>query len=127
MKRGIACAVLAVALVPAGRASSEVPRVHALAGARIVVEPGEVIESGTVVMRDGVIEAVGADTRPPADATTWELEGLTVYAGLIEPYAVRARPETEGSETAQQGGHANPLIRPENDVHSSILARCRGA
>ena len=122
MRRWIACAILAAMLGPTGRVTAEVPRVHALSGVRIVVEPGRVIESGTIVLRDGIIEAVGADTQPPAEATIWDLEGLTVYAGLIEPYALRARPETEGGRTSRQGGHANSLVRPENSVTSYAAA-----
>ena len=37
------------------------PRVHAITGARIVPAPGVVIERGTLVLRDGVIAAVGAE------------------------------------------------------------------
>lgn len=60
--------------------------VHALTGARVVVKPGEVIESGTVIIRDGRIIAVGKDVMPPADARVWELNGRTIYAGFIDPY-----------------------------------------
>lgn len=116
MRRWIACAILATTLAAADRAAGEAPRVHALRGARIVVEPGKVIENGTIVLRDGIIEAVGADLEAPADATTWDLEGLAVYAGLIEPYAVRSRPDAQGGETPRQGSHANSLVRPEGSV-----------
>lgn len=103
--------------------------VHALTGARIVVAPGEVIESGTVVIRDGVIEAVGASVPAPADARVWELDGLTVYPGLIEPYAVRRWPgegEGEGEEgeggsgggggTDPGAGDPNPIVHAEREI-----------
>ncbi|MFO1477515.1 MAG: amidohydrolase family protein [Verrucomicrobiota bacterium] len=61
------------------------PGVHALVGARICPRPGEVIPSGTVVIRDGRIESVGAQVAVPADARVWDLKGATVYAGFIEP------------------------------------------
>jgi hypothetical protein len=60
------------------------PRVHALVGARIVVSPAETIENGTVVVRDGVIEAVGAGLAAPPDARVWNVRGRTIYAGFIE-------------------------------------------
>ena len=60
-------------LTPAAPARAEAPRVHALTGVRIVVAPGRVVESGTVVIRDGVITAAGADVEVPADARIWEL------------------------------------------------------
>src|SRR5262245_64383084 len=51
------------------------PAIHALVGARIIPEPGRAIEKGAIVVRDGVIEAVGADVKPPADARIVDLAG----------------------------------------------------
>ncbi|MGH9811453.1 MAG: hypothetical protein ACRD9W_30160 [Terriglobia bacterium] len=62
------------------------PNVHALRGARIVVAPGQVIESGTLVIRDGVIEAVGEEVEPPADARVWDVSGKTLYPGFIDAF-----------------------------------------
>ncbi len=62
------------------------PAVHALTHARIVVAPGRTIEDATLVIRDGVIEAVGADAAIPADARVWDLRGKTLYPGLIDAY-----------------------------------------
>ncbi|NIM61791.1 MAG: hypothetical protein GTO30_09090, partial [Acidobacteria bacterium] len=50
---------------------------HALVDVRIVASPGNVIESGTIVLRDGVIEAVGAGVAAPAGARIWKRENLT--------------------------------------------------
>ncbi|REK06754.1 MAG: hypothetical protein DWQ37_22170 [Planctomycetota bacterium] len=60
--------------------------VHAIVGARIVVSPEKTIENGTLVIRDGVIEAVGEDVEPPADAKRWTAAGKTLYPGLIDAY-----------------------------------------
>lgn len=60
------------------------PRWHALTGARLVLAPGQVVENGTLVMKDGVIVAAGADVKPPAGAKVWALPGRTVYAGFID-------------------------------------------
>jgi imidazolonepropionase-like amidohydrolase len=113
-------AAAAAAAGPAARAADWKPNVHALVGVRIVTEPGKVIESGTVVMRDGVVEAVGAENAvaAPPDARVWRVEDveLTVYPGLIEPYSVRSWPEPKEKDKAPQGGHANPLVRPERDM-----------
>lgn len=62
------------------------PDVHALINTRIVVAPGRVIEKGNVVLRDGSIEAVG-DVKPPVDARIWDLDGKTIYAGLIDAFS----------------------------------------
>src|SRR5581483_3339378 len=60
--------------------------VHALVGARVVVKPGEPLDSDTIIIRDGYIEKVGKDGTPPADARVWDVKGLTIYAGFIDPY-----------------------------------------
>ena len=54
------------------------------ADARIVRVSGPVIEHGTVIVRDGLIEAVGENITPPADAWVIDCKGLTVYPGLID-------------------------------------------
>jgi imidazolonepropionase-like amidohydrolase len=56
----------------------------ALTNARIETVARGVIERGTVVIRDGLIEAVGADVRPPADARIVDLAGKRVFPGLID-------------------------------------------
>jgi imidazolonepropionase-like amidohydrolase len=43
-----------------------------------------VIERGTIVIRDGLIEAVGANVRPPPDARIVDLAGRRVFPGLID-------------------------------------------
>jgi imidazolonepropionase-like amidohydrolase len=60
------------------------PGVHALVGGKVVVQPGTVLSPGTVLIRDGYIEAVGEDVTVPADARVWDMTGLTVYAGFMD-------------------------------------------
>src|SRR5271168_2974267 len=57
---------------------------YALRDARIVRVSGPVLEHGTVIVRDGLIEAVGENITPPADAWAIDCKGLTVYPGLID-------------------------------------------
>ncbi len=59
-------------------------RVDAFQGARIFIEPGKVLENGTLVIRDGLIVSVGADSRIPADATIHDASDLSIYPGLID-------------------------------------------
>jgi hypothetical protein len=92
------------------------PRVHALVGARIVVAPGRVIESGTVVLRDGVIVAVGEKVEAPADARVWDLKGRTIYPGLVEAYSVRAWPPLKDGDKRPEGALPNAQVHPERDM-----------
>lgn len=59
---------------------------YAIRGATIVTVSGATIQRGTVVVRNGLIEAVGADVNVPADAKVIEGTGLTVYPGLFDAY-----------------------------------------
>ena len=63
------------------------PQVHAFINAKIVTVSGAVIPRGTLVFRNGVIQAVGAAVNIPPDARVWDLTGKTVYPGLIESYS----------------------------------------
>ncbi|HXM33370.1 MAG TPA: amidohydrolase family protein [Chthoniobacterales bacterium] len=70
------------------------PRLHALTNARIVTSPGKIIEKGTILIRDGVIVAAGADIKVPTDARVWDLAGKTIYPGFIDGYSRLGLPET---------------------------------
>ena len=56
----------------------------AIRNARIITVSGPDIENGTVVIRDGKIEAVGANVSVPAGAQTIDGSGLSVYPGMID-------------------------------------------
>ena len=76
--------VAAAAVAFAVGALAEAPHIYAIRGARIVTASGSPIASGTIVIRNGTIEAVGAEVRAPADAMIIEGSGMTVYPGLID-------------------------------------------
>ena len=54
----------------------------AITGARVIAAPGKVFDPGVVVIRGGVIEAVGAEgsTSIPGDARVFDRKGRTVHA-----------------------------------------------
>lgn len=80
----LSAGVLAIAAALAVSTSADAPFVYAITGARIVPVSGAAIASGTVVIRNGTIESVGASVKPPADARIVDGSGLTVYPGLID-------------------------------------------
>ena len=69
---------------------ADTPNVYAIRGARIVTAAGAPIESGTIVIRRGVIDAVGASVAIPPDATVVDGSGKIVYPGLIDLGNTRA-------------------------------------
>ena len=80
----LSAGALAIATALAVGASADAPNVYAIKGAKIVTVSGAPIASGTLVIRNGLIEAVGASIEAPADARVIEGNGLTVYPGLID-------------------------------------------
>ena len=83
---------------------------HALVGARVITAPGQVLTNATIVVRNGLITAVGAGMAAPAGARVWDLKGLTVYPGFIDASA------DLGGDAPPQGGdvgptHWNPQVR----------------
>ena len=88
MQRLLIVMVVALALPFALRADT--PNVFAIRGARIVTAAGAPLASGTIVIRRGLIEAVGATAAVPPDAEVIEGQGLTVYPGLIDLGNTRA-------------------------------------
>jgi imidazolonepropionase-like amidohydrolase len=78
---------VAAELLPPGFRPSPLG-VHALVGGKVVIKPGEALDSGTIVIRDGLIQAVGTNVAVPDDARVWDLKGQTIYAGFIEPYLI---------------------------------------
>jgi Putative S-adenosyl-L-methionine-dependent methyltransferase len=69
---------------------ADAPNVYAIRGARIVTAAGAPLESGTVVIRRGVIDAVGISVAVPPDAAVIDGAGMTVYPGLIDLGNTRA-------------------------------------
>ena len=88
----------------AGLGSGTYPAAYAIKGAKVVAAPGKVFEPGTIVVRRGVIEAVGPDkdVAIPYDAETIDGKGLVVYPGFIDLYTtVGQRAGVERSATGR--------------------------
>lgn len=91
----------------------------AITNARVVTVSGPVIENGTVVVRDGLIVAVGSAIKTPADARVIDGKGMTIYPGLIDantslgipaPAPSPARSPSAGAAVPQP--NATPAIAP---------------
>jgi hypothetical protein len=93
-------------------AFAEGPSAYAIRNARIVTVSGPVIAKGTVVLRKGLIEAVGESVPAPPDAWVVDGEGLTVYPGLIDALSTvglaAAAPTAAGNGRGGARGQATP-------------------
>src|SRR5688572_13504663 len=63
---------------------ADAPGVYAITGGTVHPASGPAIPNGVVIIRDGLIEAAGANVAIPRDATTIDVTGAHVYPGLID-------------------------------------------
>jgi imidazolonepropionase-like amidohydrolase len=63
---------------------ADAPGVYAITGGTVHPVSAPEIANGVVIIRDGLIEAVGANVPIPADAATIDVKGEHVYPGLID-------------------------------------------
>jgi len=88
--------VFAAIVFSACAAAQTQPASIAIRGVKIVTVSGPVIANGAVVLRDGLIEAVGENVQPPAGAEIIDGSGLTVYPGLIDALSTWGIPQPGG-------------------------------
>jgi imidazolonepropionase-like amidohydrolase len=92
-----------------------VTRAYFINNAYVVQEPGKVIDLGGVIIRNGLIEAVGKGLKAPLDAKTLEGDSLYVYAGFIEGLSHTGVPKPKQPERGSRPEVKDPG-NPPNDV-----------
>src|SRR5919106_1155229 len=105
-----ALTILAMPTLAQGVAAQDGP--WALTNARIETVTRGVIEKGTIVIRDGLIEAVGANVRPPADARIVDLAGRRVFPGVIDLTSTLGLPSAPASGDGQRQGSPGAASTP---------------
>ena len=95
----------AAALLCVGVATAQNARPIAFTNARIHTVSGDVVENGTVVVRNGKIEAVGADVTIPAGAKRVDATGKTIMPGLVSAWsrAGMSRPTPRSNTPTRRG------------------------
>lgn len=116
---GAALALLLAPLSDLSAQHAEPPpaAAHALRGVTVVGPDGSQREGRTLVVRDGLLASVSADTAVPADARLLEGDSLFVYPGLVDAEG-DARFEFAGSDDGDAGddGGEAPGWNPPRDV-----------
>lgn len=86
--------------------------------ATIVQKPGQMIEMGTMIIKDGVIQNVGKDLQPPADAIIIDADSMFVYPGFIDAFNTNGvKKEEENNQRGRGGrggGNNNQVPDPDN-------------
>ncbi len=90
--------------------------VYAIVNATVHPISGATIEGATVLIRDGRIEAVGAQVSVPPDAQVYDAKGLHLYPGFIDASTTLGLTEVGSvpatNDTAETGAF-NPNVRAE--------------
>lgn len=111
------CVVLAGQSITA---QSPARSVYAIKEAKLYPVSTGMIPSGTVLIRNGLIVAVGPDVTIPPEATVIDGKGLTVYPGLIDSFTDAGLPATAPP--------AQPLQpqQPPRNTHEAIFQSAVG-
>ncbi len=125
--RELLCALHAMLLIGAS-AQAETPRIFAITDVRIVTAPGQVIDQGTVVLRDGLIESVGTGVVAPPDARIINgRDNWSVYPAFIDAASAVAlttepangssgRPNGNSKKQRPGSPHELEAVHPEQAV-----------
>ncbi len=105
---------LAVLLALAPAATAE--PVVALVGGRVLPVSGPALEKATVLLRGGVIAAVGADVAVPAGARVIDASGLTLTPGLIDAFSGIGLPARPAGGPGGAATNAPDPLAAEADV-----------
>lgn len=110
--RTVVCAALVAAALPGA-----VPTAIAIKDAHVVTVSGEDLPKGTVLLRKGLIEDVGAQLTIPADAWVIDGTGLTVYPGFVNAlssWGLASGPAAGAVAVANEARVKGPEDRPQN-------------
>lgn len=103
-----------------------VSRTYAITNVNIIQAPGRKIDMGTILVKDGIIKAVGKTVSVPPEAIVIKADSMYVYAGFIDGLSRvgvikpkeetnRERPKDPGNPTNERAG-----ITPQNDVRTEL-------
>ena len=102
-----------------------VTRTYAITNVNIIQAPGRKIDMGTVIIKDGLIRAVGKGIAIPSDAIVIKADSMYVYAGFIDGMTRAGvnRPKEENLPRVKDPGNPTPEragINPTNDVRYAL-------
>ncbi|GAA4397684.1 amidohydrolase family protein [Nibrella viscosa] len=125
---GLALPAWAQVTFPRNGVYDERPGLYAFTNATIVVDPQTTLDNATLLIRNGIIEAVGKDVKLPAGTVVTNLQGKRIYPALIDLESTYGMPEikrTAGQsfrtpqqhESTKKGAYYwNQAIQPETDA-----------
>jgi imidazolonepropionase-like amidohydrolase len=90
------------------------PSFYAITNVQVVTGTGQVLDGATVLVANGLIEAVGTGVSIPGDAWVMDGEGMSLYPGLIDAMTTLGqKKEQESSGGPGMGGPPGRGSQPE--------------
>ncbi len=108
--RRIAFLMAVLPVVLGSAATAAPPAKLALTGARIIPVVGADLPSGTLLIENGRITAIGAEVEIPFDALEVDCSGKVLFPGMIDPHSSR------GLDVANESLPVTPFV----DVYDAI-------
>lgn len=104
LKRNLQIILTAILFaIPALAQSKSEQGTYAIRNAKIITVTNGVIEKGTILIKNGKIEAVGATVSIPKDAKIIDATGQSVYPGLIDSNTILGLTEVMSIVTGTNG------------------------
>jgi imidazolonepropionase-like amidohydrolase len=122
---GLTFALVSPMCVYAQETLPPVTRTYAFTNATVFQGPDRKMEGGTVVVKDGLITAVGKGIAVPPDAIVIRADSMYIYAGFIDGFSRVGvtKPKEEQRERLKDPGNPPPDragITPQNDVRNAL-------
>lgn len=119
LRRSVALLLLSAAPL----VMADAPGVWAITGGTVHPVSGAPIAGGTVVIRGGLIESVGANVAIPSDATIVDATGAHVYPGLIDAHTslgFKAPKEKDAAEPTPADLAIRSVSIPDDDAAARL-------
>lgn len=114
----------------AATASAQDHRPVAFTNARLVTISGKTIERGTLVVKNGKIDAIGADVVAPAGARIVDATGMTILPGLVDAWtrtgfqpAGFPSPDRPAGRRGSRGSQQLPMPQPGGGAQARAAAK----
>ncbi len=86
----------------------EVTNTYYFKNINVVVKPGQVLESHQLILKNGLIDAVGKNLTVPAEAMVIVADSLFAYPGFIDAFSHTGIPKTENKDQQKVNDPGNP-------------------
>jgi len=86
----------------------EVTNTYYFKNINVVVKPGQVLESHQLILKNGLIDAVGKNLTVPAEAMVISADSLFAYPGFIDAFSFTGIPKTENKDQQKVNDPGNP-------------------